>query len=106
MPYVTYKEHNGPGRTVAVDTGCSIMEGAIKNDIPGIVAECGGACSCATCHVYVEPDWLPQAGAPSEAEAEMLQFAFQPRANSRLACQIVVTPELSGLIVQTPERQC
>jgi 2Fe-2S ferredoxin len=81
------------------------MEAAIKNGVPGIEAECGGACACATCHVYIEPDWQEKVGPPSSMEEDMLDFAFDVRPNSRLACQIQVKAELDGLTVRTPEKQ-
>jgi 2Fe-2S ferredoxin len=81
------------------------MENAIRNGVPGIEAECGGACACATCHVHVDPVWLEKTGKPSPMEEDMLDFAFDVRANSRLSCQIKVSDALDGLIVRTPERQ-
>ena len=83
----------------------TVMESAVKNMVPGIDAECGGACACATCHVYVEPDWLEATGTREEMEEDMLDFAFEVRDNSRLSCQIKVTEALDGLVVKTPERQ-
>lgn len=83
----------------------TVMEVARKNDVPGIEAECGGACSCATCHVYVDEGWFPKTGGSEEMEEDMLDFAFDVRPNSRLSCQIKVTDELDGLVVHTPEKQ-
>jgi 2Fe-2S ferredoxin len=105
MAKITYIEHNGAEHTVEVPRGNSVMEGAIKNMIPGIDADCGGACACATCHVYVDPAWTEKVGPPSAMERSMLDFANDVRENSRLSCQIPVTDALDGLIVRTPERQ-
>jgi 2Fe-2S ferredoxin len=105
MPKITYIEQDGPARTVEAEVGSTVMETAIKNGVPGIVAECGGACSCATCHVYVDEAWRERVGPPSPMEEDMLDFAFDVRPNSRLSCQIKVTDELDGLVVRTPEKQ-
>lgn len=105
MPQITYIDHEGQVRTVEGDTGATVMETAIKNGIPGIEAECGGACACATCHVYVEEPWRSKVGDPSPMEEDMLDFGFDVRANSRLSCQIKISDDLDGLIVRTPERQ-
>jgi ferredoxin, 2Fe-2S len=105
MPKITFVDTEGTRRSVEADVGSTVMEAAVKNDIPGIEAECGGACACATCHVYVDPAWKAAAGEPQSMEEDMLDFAYDVRENSRLSCQIRVTPELDGLIVHTPERQ-
>ncbi|MBX3513524.1 MAG: (2Fe-2S)-binding protein [Xanthobacteraceae bacterium] len=105
MPKITYIEHDGTSRTVDAETGSTVMENAIRNGIPGIEAECGGACSCATCHVHVDEAWMEKVGKPAPMEEDMLDFAFDVRPNSRLSCQIKVTDELDGLIVTTPEQQ-
>jgi 2Fe-2S ferredoxin len=105
MPKITYIDHEGTARTVEGEIGSTVMETAIKNNVPGIEAECGGACACATCHVYVDDAWRPVVGEPSAMEEDMLDFGFDVRASSRLSCQIKVTAELEGLIVRTPERQ-
>ena len=105
MPKITYIEHDGTSRTVDAETGSTVMEAAIRNGIPGIEAECGGACSCATCHVHVDEAWMEKVGKPAPMEEDMLDFAFDVRPNSRLSCQIKVTDELDGLVVSTPERQ-
>lgn len=105
MPKITYIESNGTSHEVEAEVGMTVMEVARKNDIPGIEAECGGACSCATCHVYVDEAWTAKTGSPEEMEEDMLDFAFDVRGNSRLSCQIKVTDELDGLIVRTPEKQ-
>ena len=106
MPKITYIEHNGTEHVVDAEVGQTVMEAAIKNNIPGIEAECGGACACATCHVYVEDAWRETTGEPDEMEEDMLDFAFDIRDSSRLSCQIKVSEELDGLVVRVPETQC
>ena len=105
MANITYIEFDGKEHVVEVKNGLSVMEGAIKNAIPGIEAECGGACACATCHVYVDEAWREKVGSPSPMEEDMLDFGFDVRPTSRLSCQIKVSDELDGLVVSTPERQ-
>lgn len=105
MAKITYIEFDGTPHEVDVPTGLSIMEGAIDNNVPGIEAECGGACSCATCHVYVDPAWVHATGEPQYTEQDMLEFAMDPNETSRLSCQIEVTDELDGLVVRLPESQ-
>ena len=105
MPKITYIEHDGTERSVDAELGATVMETAIRNSVPGIVAECGGACSCATCHVHVDEAWSEKVGPPSPMEEDMLDFAFDVRPTSRLSCQIKVTDELDGLIVRTPAQQ-
>jgi ferredoxin, 2Fe-2S len=105
MPKITYIDHQGTARTIAGELGSTVMETAIKNAVPGIEAECGGACACATCHVYVEEDWRETVGEPSPMEQDILDFGYDVRPNSRLSCQIKVVAELDGLVVRTPERQ-
>ena len=105
MPKITYTDFDGQSRTVEVKNGLSVMEGAVKNNIPGIDADCGGACACATCHVYVDEAWREKVGGASAMEESMLDFAENVQPNSRLSCQIKVTDALDGLIVQTPENQ-
>ena len=105
MPKITYIEQNGKEHTAEVPTGWTVMEGAVKNRIPGIDADCGGACACATCHVYVEADWLAKLAPRQDMEEQMLDFAQDVKANSRLSCQIKVTPALDGLVVRTPKSQ-
>ena len=105
MPRITFIEHNGTTRTVEGESGSTVMETAIRNAVPGIEAECGGACACATCHVYVAEDWLAAVGKPAPMEEDMLDFAFDVRPNSRLSCQIKITDALDGLTVTTPARQ-
>lgn len=105
MPKITYVEHDGTSRTVDAEVGATVMEVALKNDVAGIVAECGGSCTCATCLVHVEAAWLDKVGTRSEEEEDQLDFAFDVRPNSRLSCQIKVTEALDGLIVHTPTYQ-
>ncbi|MGZ3298393.1 MAG: 2Fe-2S iron-sulfur cluster-binding protein [Asticcacaulis sp.] len=105
MPKITYIEHNGAEHTIEVKNGQSVMEGAVKNNIPGIDADCGGACACATCHVYVDEAWTDKTGKASVMEESMLDFAQDLRPNSRLSCQISVSDALDGLIVHMPENQ-
>lgn len=105
MVQITFIDHSGQSRTVSAEPGTHVMAVAMKNAIPGIEAECGGACACATCHVYVDEAWKDKLPKPESMEEDMLDFAFDVRTNSRLACQIVLTPELDGLVVTTPERQ-
>src|SRR3954470_1283614 len=97
MPKITYIDAAGEKYEVEAETGSTVMENAIKNGVPGIEAECGGACACATCHVYVDEAWLEKTGGPSPMEEDMLDFGFDVRPNSRLSCQIKMTPELDGL---------
>jgi len=105
MPKIKYIDHSGAEREVEVPAGWSVMEGAVKNSVPGIVAECGGACACATCHVYVRPEWEAKIPPKSDMEEAMLEFAQERKPNSRLSCQIKVTAEIDGLVVETPESQ-
>ena len=105
MPKITFIDHEGTARTVEAAVGSTVMENAIRNGVPGIEAECGGACSCATCHVYVDEAWREATGSPASMEEDMLDFASDVRPTSRLSCQIKVRPELDGLVVRTPERQ-
>jgi 2Fe-2S ferredoxin len=105
MAKITFIRHDGSEHVVDVKNGLSVMEGAVKNNVPGIDADCGGACACATCHVYVDESWKEAAGSPSAMEESMLDFAENVESNSRLSCQIKVTDELDGLIVRIPESQ-
>ena len=105
MPKITYIEHSGKEHVVEVKSGQSVMEGAVKNNIPGIDADCGGACACATCHVYVDAAWQSKTGDKSAMEESMLDFAENVEPNSRLSCQIKVSDELDGLVVRMPESQ-
>ncbi|MHA1522874.1 MAG: 2Fe-2S iron-sulfur cluster-binding protein [Alphaproteobacteria bacterium] len=105
MAKITFIEHDGTAHEVEAQEGASVMESAIKNLVPGIEADCGGACACATCHVFVDAKWTAAVGGPSEMEEDMLDFAFDVRDNSRLSCQITVSEKLDGLVVRTPEKQ-
>jgi ferredoxin, 2Fe-2S len=105
MPKVTYIQHDGTVDTVEAPSGTTVMEAAIDNDVPGIVAECGGACSCATCHVYVDPEWLEKIPPAEPQEEGMLECALDRRENSRLSCQISLDDSLDGLVVRVPEAQ-
>lgn len=105
MAKITYIEHDGTEHQVEVQDGLTVMEGAIRNMIPGIDADCGGACACATCHVYVDPDWSDRVGERSSMEESMLDFAGDVRDTSRLSCQIRVSAALDGLVVRLPEEQ-
>src|ERR1700750_1323500 len=105
MPKITYIDHAGTARTIEAEIGSTVMETAIKNGVPGIEAECGGACACSTCHVYVDEAGGDTTGARSPMEEDMLDVAFDVKPNSRLSCQIKVTEALDGLVVTTPERQ-
>ena len=105
MPKITFIEPSGEKKTVEGEVGSTVMEAAIKNLVPGIEAECGGACACATCHVYVDEAWIEKTGKAEPMEEDMLDFAFDVRPTSRLSCQIKVTEELDGLVVETPEHQ-
>ena len=105
MAKITYIDADGTVRTIEAEEGSTVMENAVRNAIPGIEAECGGACACATCHVYVDEAWTELVGPPEPMEEDMLDFAFEVRPSSRLSCQIRVRPELDGLIVRTPKDQ-
>ncbi len=105
MAKITYIQHNGKEHVIDVKAGLSVMEGAVKNNVPGIDADCGGACACATCHVYVDKAWQEKVGAPSAMEESMLDFAENVEPNSRLSCQIKITDDLDGLIIHMPESQ-
>ena len=105
MPKITYVDQAGTERTVEGSVGATVMETALRNNVPGIDAECGGACACATCHVYVAAAWIEVVGKAQDMEQDMLDFASDVRENSRLSCQIKITPELDGLVVTTPAQQ-
>ena len=105
MAKITYIEHNGKPHTVEVKNGLSVMEGAVQNNISGIDADCGGSMACATCHVYVKEEWLDKLPAIEDGEEDMLDMAYEPKKNSRLSCQLLVTDELEGLEVNLPEKQ-
>tara|TARA_Y100000590_G_scaffold237295_1_gene267082 strand:- start:81 stop:401 length:321 start_codon:yes stop_codon:yes gene_type:complete len=105
MPKITYIEHSGKSHTVEVPSDLSVMEGATQNNIPGIDADCGGACACATCHVYVDEKWFDKLPKKIESEQDMLDMAFEPNKFSRLSCQITITDDLDGLVVKLPSKQ-
>ena len=105
MARITYIEHSGTEHTVDVKNGLTVMEGARNNNIPGIEADCGGACACSTCHVYVAPDWVEKLPKKDDLEDDMLDFAYDVKPTSRLSCQVKVTDDLDGLVVHVPERQ-
>ena len=105
MAKITYTDQQGNSKTVDVENGLSVMEGAIQNDVPGIDADCGGSMACATCHVYVEEKWLDKLSKADVGEIDMIDMAFEPQKNSRLSCQLIVTNELDGLKVTTPKKQ-
>ncbi len=103
MAKIIFREHSGATHEVEAKFGLSVMEAAVKNNVPGINADCGGACACATCHVYVDEAWLDKTGTPSTLESSMLEFAENVESNSRLSCQIKFTDALDGLTVRLPE---
>ena len=105
MPKINYKDNREIAKLLKLKTVLSVMEGAIQNDIPGIDADCGGSMACATCHVYVEEKWLNKLPKAEDAEVDMIDMAYEPKKNSRLSCQLIVSDELDGLIVTTPEKQ-
>ena len=105
MPKITYIEHNGKSHTQEVANGLTVMEGAVQNNIPGIDADCGGSCACATCHVYVDEKWFGKLKEKESAEEDMLEMAVEPKKLSRLSCQIVISEELDGLVVKMPSKQ-
>ena len=105
MAKITYIEHNGKNHTIDVTNGLSVMEGAVQNNIPGIDADCGGSMACATCHVYVKEEWFNKLPKKEDGEDDMLDMAFEPKTNSRLSCQIIVSDEIDGLEVNIPSKQ-
>ena len=105
MPKITYIEHSGKEHQIEMPLGFSIMEGAIKNSIPGIDADCGGSCACATCHVYVDEKFLQKTPKAEEAEQDMLDFVQDADKSSRLSCQIIISNEIDGIIVRMPKKQ-
>ena len=105
MAKITYITHDQKNHTIDVQNGLTVMEGAVQNDIPGIDADCGGGMACATCHVYVNDEWFDKIPAKEDGEEDMLDMAFEPKKNSRLSCQIIVSDELEGLVVNLPEKQ-
>ena len=105
MPKITYVDSQGNTKTIEVANGLTVMEGAIQNDVSGIDADCGGSMACATCHVYVKEDWFNKLPKKEDGEEDMLDMAFEPKTNSRLSCQLTVSDELDGLIVDIPSKQ-
>ena len=105
MPKIIYIEHGGKSHTIEVANGLSVMEGAVQNNIPGIDADCGGSMACATCHVYVKEEWFNKLPKKEDGEEDMLDMAFEPKKNSRLSCQLMVSEQLDGLVVDLPEKQ-
>ena len=105
MPKITYVEHNGKSHVVDVPNGLSVMEGAIQKNIPGIDADCGGSMACATCHVYVKEEWFDKLPKKEDGEEDMIDMAYEPNKFSRLSCQLIVSDELEGLVVNLPEKQ-
>ncbi len=105
MPKITYLEHDGKSHTLDVANGLSVMEGAVQNNIPGIDADCGGGMACATCHVYVKEEWFDKLPKKEDGEEDMIDMAHEPNKFSRLSCQLTVSEELDGLVVQLPEKQ-
>ncbi len=105
MPKITYIEHTGKSHVQEVANGLSVMEGAVQNNIPGIDADCGGSCACATCHVYVDEKWFNKLPKKEPSEEDMLDVAFEPNSFSRLSCQIIVSEELDGMVVKMPSKQ-
>ena len=105
MPKITYIEDNGKSHQIDVANGLTVMEGAIQNNIPGIDADCGGSMACATCHVYVKEDWFNRIPKKENGEEDMIDMAYEPNKFSRLSCQITVSDEIDGLVVQLPKKQ-
>ena len=105
MPKITYIEHNGKIHSIEVANGLTVMEGAVQNNIPGIDADCGGSMACATCHVYVKEEWFNKLPKKEDGEEDMLDMAFEPKKNSRLSCQLMVSEQIDGLVVNLPEKQ-
>ena len=105
MPKITYKTQDKNIYTIDVQNGLTVMEGAVQNDIPGIDADCGGGMACATCHVYVTEDWFDKLPKKEDGEEDMLDMAFEPKKNSRLSCQLIVSDEMDGLVVNIPSKQ-
>ena len=105
MAKITYITSDNKIHEIDVQNGLTVMEGAVQNDIPGLDADCGGGMACATCHVYVKEEWLDKLPTKEDGEEDMLDMAFEPKKNSRLSCQIIVSDELDGLEVTTPEKQ-
>ena len=105
MPVVKFVNHDGTMQEVHVTAGTTLMHAAVDNGIDSVIAECGGACSCATCHCYIDNEWLAKVGEPEGVEKDMLECVLDPQPNSRLSCQVEVTDELDGIVVNLPENQ-
>ena len=105
MPKITYTDFQGTSKTIEVENGLTVMEGAIQKEIPGIDADCGGSCACATCHVYVDEKWTEKVPEITDAEKDMLDFAFEPKKNSRLSCQLILEDSHDGIVVNLPSKQ-
>ena len=105
MPKIIYNDFSGNQKEIEVPNGLSVMEGAVRNNIPGIDADCGGSMACATCHVYVKEEWLNKLKKMGNGEQDMIDMAYEPKKNSRLSCQLIVSDELDGLEVTTPLKQ-
>ena len=105
MPKITFIDKSGNSKTIDVENGLTVMEGAIQNDIPGIDADCGGGMACATCHVYIKEEWWDKLQAKEDGEEDMLDMAYEPNKFSRLSCQVIVSDELDGLVVSIPSKQ-
>jgi 2Fe-2S ferredoxin len=105
MTTVTFINHKGEATSVQAEAGVSLMQAAVNSSVAGIIAECGGACSCATCHCYVDDAWLPRIAPPSQVEKDMLECVLNPQPNSRLSCQITLSADMEGLTVRVPENQ-
>lgn len=105
MPTVVFIKADGSSQEVHIENGTSVMQGAVDNMVDGILGDCGGCCSCATCHCYVDPEWVDKVPAADDVEKDMLEFVIEPQDNSRLSCQIKMTDELDGLVVKLPESQ-
>ena len=105
MAKITYIEHTGKSHTIQVQNGLTVMEGAVQNNIPGIDADCGGSMACATCHVYVKEEWFNKLPKKEDGEEDMLDMAYEPNKFSRLSCQLTVSDNLEGLVVNLPAKQ-
>lgn len=105
MTKITYITHDGKEHSLDAENGTTVMENAVRNSIPGIEAECGGACACATCHIYIDKDWVDVVGKPEAIEEDMLDFAYEMKPESRLSCQVTISDKLDGLVVRIPEKQ-
>ena len=105
MAKITFIDKDGNQKKIEIENGLTVMEGAIQNNITGIDADCGGSMACATCHVYVQDEWFNKIEKAEDAEQDMIDMAYEPKKNSRLSCQLIVTDQLDGLVVTTPEKQ-